>query len=519
MADKSTTIWIKQRTKELLDTVGKKGETYDEILNRLVLNSKKIKLDMQGRNLYRQGVEARPLFVGIPYHAALQNFAWKSSVTFFYGSKNYSYWDADIVTAKGKQLLAQHLETGNHLQGIIQKWKKLVEQQKKVEKTIKDLKNVHKKKDQELTKTLHDYVHLVKKNWDIGITIELFDPDSESIILEVLNKYDKSNLTIKEFKVLCSPETPSNIQQELLDLYCVAHEHDKNKKDTLLQKHAEQFFWIKNTWADARLLDKQFFKEKLKRLDDEGIDFKEEQQKIIESCNALKKEKETILEKKKKLHTKVQRTIDFFHIMTEWREKRKKYALISNHFIDLLITEICNRAQVPKRLLWFALADEISLPLSEDFVTELQKRTGFCMMYLDEHGQPLLKTGKEYFDFAKNLKESQQQQGERLYGNTANPGKVEGTAKIIFTTQDIPKMEQGDVLVAPCTRPEYVPAMKKASAILTDEGGITSHAAIVSRELGVPCIVGLRNATDILKDGDTVLVNANHGIVQLKKKE
>ena len=68
------------------------------------------------------------------------------------------------------------------------------------------------------------------------------------------------------------------------------------------------------------------------------------------------------------------------------------------------------------------------------------------------------------------------------------------------------------------TRPEFLPAMKKASAIVTDEGGITSHAAIVSRELGIPCIIGTKNATEILKNGDLVEVKANHNMVVILEK-
>jgi len=70
------------------------------------------------------------------------------------------------------------------------------------------------------------------------------------------------------------------------------------------------------------------------------------------------------------------------------------------------------------------------------------------------------------------------------------------------------------VLVIPMTRPEHVPYMKLASAIVTDDGGITCHAAIVSRELGKPCVIGTKIATQIFKDGDMVEVNANHGIVR-----
>jgi len=76
------------------------------------------------------------------------------------------------------------------------------------------------------------------------------------------------------------------------------------------------------------------------------------------------------------------------------------------------------------------------------------------------------------------------------------------------------KMRQGDVLVSGSTNPDLLPAMKKAAAFVTDIGGITSHAAIVARELRIPCVVGAKIATKVLKDGDKVNVDANHGIVK-----
>ena len=93
-------------------------------------------------------------------------------------------------------------------------------------------------------------------------------------------------------------------------------------------------------------------------------------------------------------------------------------------------------------------------------------------------------------------------------------GKAKGHTKILLGRADFDKMNKGDVLVAPSTRPEYLPVMKKASAIVTDEGGLTSHAAIVSRELKIPCIIGTQIATELLKDNDLVEVDADNGIVR-----
>jgi len=75
-------------------------------------------------------------------------------------------------------------------------------------------------------------------------------------------------------------------------------------------------------------------------------------------------------------------------------------------------------------------------------------------------------------------------------------------------------MKDGDILVAPMTSPDFIVAMRKASAIITDEGGMTSHAAIVSRELGIPCIVQTRIATKVLKDNDMVEIDLEKGVVR-----
>ena len=88
-----------------------------------------------------------------------------------------------------------------------------------------------------------------------------------------------------------------------------------------------------------------------------------------------------------------------------------------------------------------------------------------------------------------------------LSGSPASPGIGIGVVKIIMSPKEIGKIKPGDILVAPQTNPDYVPAMKKAAAIVTEKGGRTSHAAIVSRELGIPAVVGADGATKILKEG------------------
>lgn len=97
-----------------------------------------------------------------------------------------------------------------------------------------------------------------------------------------------------------------------------------------------------------------------------------------------------------------------------------------------------------------------------------------------------------------------------LKGAPASPGLVSGPVKII-DVKHLDKVKPGDIMVTDMTTPDFVPAMKRATGIITNRGGLTSHAAIVSRELGVPCVVGTETATDILKDGVIVTVNGTSG--------
>ncbi|MCA9351833.1 hypothetical protein KC866_00365 [Patescibacteria group bacterium] len=106
----------------------------------------------------------------------------------------------------------------------------------------------------------------------------------------------------------------------------------------------------------------------------------------------------------------------------------------------------------------------------------------------------------------------------QLVGQTGNKGKVVGKVSVIMATEDFGAFKEGNILVTTMTTPDFVVLMQKASAIVTDIGGLLSHASIVSRELGKPCVIGTKFATQILKDGDMVEVDADNGVVKILEK-
>ena len=100
-----------------------------------------------------------------------------------------------------------------------------------------------------------------------------------------------------------------------------------------------------------------------------------------------------------------------------------------------------------------------------------------------------------------------------IRGLGASPGLASGTVKVILSLDELDKVQEGDVMVTTMTTPDMVPAMKRATGIVTDEGGVTCHAAIISRELGIPCVVGTGDATTTLKENDEVTADGKKGLV------
>lgn len=153
---------------------------------------------------------------------------------------------------------------------------------------------------------------------------------------------------------------------------------------------------------------------------------------------------------------------------------------------------------------------------SREKIREIKERKNGCAIFRDKVfllGDLEKELEKKHFYLEKiragNVKE--------LKGMNAYPGKVTAKVRIIWKKEEIPKLKKGEIIVSEMTSPEFLPGIKRAAAIITDEGGITCHAAIVAREIKRPCIVGTKIATKVLKDGDLVEVDANNGIVKIIK--
>lgn len=147
-------------------------------------------------------------------------------------------------------------------------------------------------------------------------------------------------------------------------------------------------------------------------------------------------------------------------------------------------------------------------------------RVGKKFIYQSSNGRENIKWAKNNESLVNQI-EKINNESNSLRGSCAYKGLVRGVVKMILTNKvtrkDFKKFNKGDILVAIYTSPNLMPFIKKCSAIVTNEGGLTCHAAIISRELKIPCVIGTKVATKLLKDGDLVEVDANQGTVKILK--
>lgn len=289
----------------------------------------------------------------------------------------------------------------------------------------------------------------------------------------------------------------------------------KNEKPHIYQQlvdHARMYFWINNNYRRTFVLGPLDFALKMK---DESVSFSHP----TEELKIMKDTKENALGKKKE-HLKLLDDEErrMAHLLSEggwWQDDRKKCNLIADHIMMKFLEDVSRRTDIPLKVLVNATTTEMGTILygSADLEAIKKRHESEFTMYCKLHKQYVeivMKPGRRY-------KESEIDKLEEFRGTPASLGNVEGEVVVITNEDDFGKMKDGAILVSVMTRPEYTPLMKKASGIITDEGGLTCHAAVVSREFRIPCIVGTRMATRLLKDGDIVEMDASKGLVKIKK--
>lgn len=341
------------------------------------------------------------------------------------------------------------------------------------------------------------------------IYIETFDKD---IIL--------SNVGNKTAKKI------SAFWEEMTHPTVISFENRRNKFiiDTFEKKGLKETAilarYIYTDYFTAQNLD--FVEGNIKNIVDRKEEIKEE---ISNQKKIIKKNQKLLLEKIKDESQEVKDIIEYTQFVINQRDLRKDpIAKIQTAMYDLA-SEIFKRIKLPNESFLNFIVDEIIEMNIDDKKYILDKieerKSGVVMLIRPDSSYEIL-----YMKFEKAVKklddivrgELRHDVRRELKGSPASKGFVSGMVRVVIDVKNA-IFNDGEIMVTSMTRPEFVPLMKKAAAIITNEGGITCHAAIVSRELGIPCIIGTKIATKVLKDGDLVEVDANKGVVRIIKQK
>jgi phosphoenolpyruvate synthase/pyruvate phosphate dikinase len=323
-------------------------------------------------------------------------------------------------------------------------------------------------------------------------------------IVEVLNKYDLP--LEKSLEIASSLDKPHHIIQEKIDLYKIAL---LKNKDQALQKHFLKYQHIPCYSVEIKPYDLEYFKKRLSEIN--SREAKIFLLKIKQYFNRKKEVFNKLLKSKKFLPIE-KAVIRFFKEYAFLKDYRSHFRSIAMFNYGKFLKEIASRYKLDISDISKLLEQEIKellqnkslSPKLRKIIKARRSRTNVYWLKNNKDGVAL---------FSNNLIQQEKKSVLELKGISANKGKAIGRVKIVYNPNNIFKVEKGDILVAPMTRPDYVVAMEKAAAIITDEGSLLCHAAIVSREMNKPCIVGTKEATSLLKDGDVVEVDADRGIV------
>ncbi len=264
-----------------------------------------------------------------------------------------------------------------------------------------------------------------------------------------------------------------------------------------MEHYLKELVKLKGTHADV--------KEMLREMEQEISSALEKRNKLIKELNLEKKWQDIFNE------------FGDFMITKIYRRFAQIYAMYKIEFLQKEIGERFNLSLMETR---FMLPREVRKALIEGFVDkeELKERTNFCVYYA-EKDKDIIFTGVKARELAKEAQKVEIGDVKEIKGQPACMGKAKGEVKIINHPSEMSKMKKGDILVSIATNPDIVPAMKKAAAIVTEQGGVTSHAAIVAREMGTPCVIGTKIATRVLHDGDLVEVDADHGVIKILERK
>lgn len=435
----------------------------------------------------------------------------------FYNDKMELYFDEENENYFYKKVLERIVAEPRFMNKVESKIKKIMKKLLRFSGKLasRDLGSCSNAK---LVRLLNKFNDLYARIFGYGL-VNTYDRD----LVEYVKKYfiDKWGEHSGEhyFTILTSTIEGTYYEKEKKDILATALALRNNMEGQAWHRKAEELE-EKYNWLYINYEGELRVKEDFKKLLEEAA-----ANNPAETLAKLEKEKYNLFLEQRKLEKELSadktalRLASAIRQNAYLREYRKPLAVQAIYYQRSLLNEIASRLRISVKELKFLLPDEIARAFFQGVdkaaIQERMKESVYDMKLNDFQ----VSVGEEARKIIGGIRNEGVDEAEvEIKGMTACAGFATGKVRLVLSLSDGQGLSPGEIFVGTATSPDLIQFLHKAAAIITDEGGLTSHAAIVSRELKVPCIVGTQNATKIFKTGDLVEVDAGKGIVRKLKK-
>lgn len=422
------------------------------------------------------------------------------------------YWERDDMTRKGLNAIKERMLPKNKQNQLWKKYLAIVASLKKESRLIRGLPDDCSQL--ELAERARAWYGAVMNFWSIASVAELANFVAPPYMRARLAKHVPRREIDSALETLLALTRLSFHQQNELELLKLVSKKNQTKKDW--DNFRVKWHWAENSYYQNKALTKKDFLAYVSLLSK-----KQRLQKIenIKNYPAKTQARKKAIIKKYNLPQSIVRASEALSYSIWWQDHRKAVAWWLDTLTDILSKKAARMFNVPfNDLLHYTAEDWQALlvfgkRVSQSVVRERKKYVLFDLLKKGSVEYP----GNRARAVIRSINKAQPA-GDKagIVGITVSTGAgvARGFVRILRSSRQAGKMKPGEILVAPMTTPDYILAMRKAVAIITDVGGLMSHAAVISRELEIPCIVGTKIATQVLKDGDKVEVDAIKGIVR-----
>lgn len=388
----------------------------------------------------------------------------------------------------------------------------------KIENTNFDLLD-----NKEIKKILTKSIDLLVKNFGYYLACQpQYVFKLEEDIQNELNNYVPENKVSDVFSLLSTPTQVTKLRQEeidWLDLLINSKNSNVDIKRKIKDHHSKYFLLNAADGHEPFSLD--YYMQKFKNDSATTIDLlKEKRNNLDLSIREIEDNKKSIIDKYSLDQNIIDKCITLSKVGHVRLEMRVVGWMPGYYYNQFILNEISKRFDYTNKELRFLTVDEVLNLLEgnladKDIVSDRMK----SFLFVVKEKESFVLSGNEAMEkFENSIKQEDLSEIKEIQGKVAMTGKVTGKVVVFKWTDNmeekIKQMGEDAILVTGQTRPQIMSLISRSKAIVTDEGGITSHAAIISRELKIPCVIGTKIATQALKDGDMVEVDANNGIVR-----